>query len=337
MKKYFEILELDVSASIEAVEQAYNELTEAWRPENYQNLPRFKRKAELKLEEINDAYERIRSYLLLKASGEDQKIFDLPSNPSPEPEPEPQPTDGSEPQKTSISSRRKIPIMGVITVAAVLGAVILYLVSNRPETTTPKPQTAAAEKQKSARDGNSAYAPVAAHHLQKESKSDLEGPLRTAKQPLSVKTATQKIRPQKRPDYDGLLTEEALSRYNRNPVRVKSIQNGLITVGYNPGPIDGVIGPLTAMALKQFARDRGHLIADGNFFTTDLTGGILVFGEVSAKHPDWDQIISSEDFTHWLNNQAVMSASQIKKIKQSATARQISEMLDLYKSDKKTP
>ena len=53
MKKYFEILELDVSASIEEVEHAYKELAEAWRPETYQNLPRFKRKAEIKLEEIN--------------------------------------------------------------------------------------------------------------------------------------------------------------------------------------------------------------------------------------------------------------------------------------------
>ena len=88
MKKYFEILELEVSASIEEVEKAYKELAEAWRPENFQNLPRFKRKAEIKLEEVNDAYERIRSYLLVKASGEDQVVFDSPKEPSAEPEPE---------------------------------------------------------------------------------------------------------------------------------------------------------------------------------------------------------------------------------------------------------
>lgn len=225
----------------------------------------------------------------------------------------------------------------MITIAAALGALMLYLISNHPRTTTPEPQTVAAEKQKSAQEGDSASAPAAAHHLKKESKSNSAGTFRTAKQPPSAKTAKQKTNPQKQPDYDGLLSQEALSRYNRDPVRVKSIQNGLITVGYDPGPIDGVIGPLTAKALKQFARDRGHLIADGDFFTTDLTGGILVFGEVSAKHPDWDQVISSQDFIYWLNNQAFMSASQIKKLKKSATARQINEMLDLYKSDKKTP
>ena len=337
MKKYFEILELDVSASIEEVEQAYNELTEAWRPENYQNLPRFKRKAELKLEEINDAYERIRSYLQLKTSAEGQPLFDLPANPSPEPKSDPPPTGGTQPQKISSASQKKIRLMGMITIAAALGVLMLYLISNHPKTTTPQPQTMAAEKQKSTQEGDSASAPAAAHHLKKESESNSAGRFRTAKQPPPAKTATQKINPQKRPDYDSLLTQEALSRYNRDPVRVKSIQNGLITVGYNPGPIDGVIGPLTAKALKQFAKDRAHLIADGDFCTTDLAGAILVFGEVSAKHPDWDQIIGSQDFTYWLNNQAVMSASQIKKLKKSATARQIIEMLDLYKSDKKTP
>jgi hypothetical protein len=337
MKKYFEILELDVSASIEEVEQAYSELAEAWRPENYQNLPRFKRKAELKLEEINDAYKRIRSYLLLKASGENQKVFDLPANPSPEPVAEPQPNEGKEPKKISTSSQRKIRMMGMITVAAALGVLMLYLISNHPRTTTPQPQTIAAEKQKPAQDGASASPQAAADHLKKESKSNSAKTFSAEKQTLSAKKATQKINPQKRPDYDSLLTQEALSRYNRDPVRVKSIQNGLITVGYNPGPIDGVIGPLTTRALKQFAKDRGRLIADGDFFTTDLTGGILVFGEVSAKHPDWDQIISSKDFAYWLNNQAVMSAGQIKKLKKFATARQIIEMLDLYKSDKKTP
>ena len=75
MKRYFAILELYVSASIKEVDKAYKELTEAWRPENFQNLPRFKRKAEIKLEEVNDAYKRIWSYMLLKASNEDQMVF----------------------------------------------------------------------------------------------------------------------------------------------------------------------------------------------------------------------------------------------------------------------
>jgi preprotein translocase subunit Sec63 len=48
MKKYYEILGLDMSASIEEVEQAYRELSDVWHPQTYQNLPRYRRKAEIK-------------------------------------------------------------------------------------------------------------------------------------------------------------------------------------------------------------------------------------------------------------------------------------------------
>ncbi len=72
MKKYYEILGLDMSASIEEVEQTYKELSEVWRPQTYQNLPRYKRKAEIKSKEINEAYERVRTFLLAKQPDKEQ-------------------------------------------------------------------------------------------------------------------------------------------------------------------------------------------------------------------------------------------------------------------------
>lgn len=63
MKKYFDIFELDETASIAELEQAYKELSKAWRPENFQNFPRHRRKAELKLQEINEAYKALKSYM----------------------------------------------------------------------------------------------------------------------------------------------------------------------------------------------------------------------------------------------------------------------------------
>ena len=335
MKKYYEILELDVSASIEEVEQAYTELAEAWRPENYQNLPRFKRKAEIKLKEVNDAYERVRSYLRVKQSGEDQMVFDLPEDPSPESEPETLPAEETQPPQITPPYQRKTLLLGLLAVAAVLGALVLYLISDRQKPQGQKPQTIIAEKEKPA----PATAPpsVSADHPKKESESNSSEKISTAKQPPSEKTAAQKPPSKIRPDYDGLLTQEALSRYNRNPVRVKRIQNGLITIGYNTGPIDGVIGPQTTVALKQFADDRGHVIEAGDLFASDLTNAVLVFAEVAAAHPNWDRIISSEDFARWLDSQTYMSASKVKKLRKSATARQVIEMLVLYKSDKKTP
>lgn len=335
MKKYFEILELDVSASIEEVEKAYKELTEAWRPENYQNLPRFKRKAEIKLEEVNDAYERIRSYLLVKASGEDQMAFDEPKDPAPEPEMPP--AEETQPPQISTLSRRRKLLPGLIAVAAVLGALVFYLISDLQKPQKQKPQTVAVKKDKPATDSDTASPPVSGEHPPKKSESNSAAESNVDKQSPSAKPAAQKLPVKIRPDYDSLLTQQALNRHNRNPVRVKRIQNGLITAGYNTGPIDGVIGPQTTGALRKFANDRGHAIEAGDLFASDLTNTVLVFAEVSAKHPDWDRIIGSKDFTRWLDSQAVMSAYQVNKLRLSATARQVIEMLDFYKSDKKTP
>ena len=337
MKKYFEILELDMSASIEEVELAYKELTEAWRPENYQNLPRFKRKAEIKLNEVNDAYERIRSYLLVKASGEDKMVFDLPKNPSPEPEPGTPPAEETQPPHISAPSQRKKLLLGLIAVAAVLGALMLYLISDRQTPQKQMPRPVVAQKDKPVTDSDTASPPVSADHPKKESESNTAAKFSAEKRSPSAKPTAPKIPTKIRPDYDSLFTLEALSRYNRNPVRVKRIQNGLITVGYDTGPIDGVIGPQTTGALKQFANDRGRVIETGDLFAADLTDAVLVFAEVSAKHPDWDRIIGSEDFARWLDNQKVLSAYQVKKMKNSATARQVIKMLDLYKSGYRKP
>lgn len=305
-----------MSASIEEVEQAYKELAEAWRPENYQNLPRFKRKAEIKLEEINDAYERVRSFLLVKASGEEQMAFDSPKDSSPEPKPEMPPAEETQPPQISAPSHRKKLLLGLIAVAAVLGALMLYLISDRQKPQKQMPQ------------------PIVA---QKESESNSAAKFSAEKRSPSAKPAASQPPVKIRPNYDSLFTLEALSRYNRNPVRVKRIQNGLITVGYNTGPIDGVIGPQTTGALRKFANDHGHVIEASDLLVSNFTKAVLVFAEVSAKHPDWERIIGSEDFAHWLDSQTVMPAYQVKKIKNSATARQVIEMLDLYKSNKKTP
>jgi hypothetical protein len=339
MKKYFEILELDVSASIEDVEQAYKELAEAWRPENYQNLPRFKRKAEIKLEELNDAYERIRSYLLVKTSGEDQMVFDLPKDPSPEPEPETEtaPHEETPPPEMSTPSGRKKLLPGLIAAAIGLGVLMFYLLSDRQMPRIQTSQPAVAQKEKQAQDSDTAAPSVSADHPQKRSGSNSSARSVVEERSPSVKAAAQEPAAKIKPDYGRLLTQNALSRFNRNPVRVKRIQNGLITAGYDTGPIDGVIGPQTTDALRKFANSRGHVIAARHLFASDLTNTVLVFAEVSAKHPDWHRIIGSQDLSRWLDSQTVLSAYQVKKLKTSATARQVREMLDLYKSDKKTP
>ena len=67
MRKYFDIFELDESASLAELEQAYMELSNAWHPENFQNFPRQRHAAQLKLQEINEAYEQLKAYMAAKS------------------------------------------------------------------------------------------------------------------------------------------------------------------------------------------------------------------------------------------------------------------------------
>lgn len=57
--RYYEILDLEPSASLLEVKQAYKDLASVWHPDRYSHNPRLQKKAEDKLKEINQAYEKI--------------------------------------------------------------------------------------------------------------------------------------------------------------------------------------------------------------------------------------------------------------------------------------
>jgi curved DNA-binding protein CbpA len=342
MKKYYEILELDMSASIDEVEQAYKELSEVWRPQTYQNLPRFRRKAEIKSKEINEAYERVRTFLLAKPPAEDQENHVPDSQYLSETIQEKlAPEETIQPQ-ISKPPQRKTLLYGLIAIAVVLGALMFYQISDRKKPEQQGFQTAVTGEEKPTPATSSQQASTA--HLQKEPEAEPSGEFTVAKQLPSGKstgqkyvasTDKQKIVPQVKTDYNALLTEEALNKYNQDPERVKRAQRGLIANGYDTGSLDGIIGPQTTAALKQFASD--HAVEADGLFASDLTGAVLVYAEVAATHPDWHSIIGSDDFARWLDRQSYYQTNTIQNLKKSATARQVIDILNRYKFDKAKP
>ena len=63
MKNYFEILELQPGATPDEVKQAYRDLAKVWHPDRFKGEDeRLKSKAAEKLAEINEAYQKIRTY-----------------------------------------------------------------------------------------------------------------------------------------------------------------------------------------------------------------------------------------------------------------------------------
>lgn len=55
----YAVLDLDPSASLEDVQQTYRDLVKVWHPDRFAHDPRLQRKAEEKLQAINDAYARL--------------------------------------------------------------------------------------------------------------------------------------------------------------------------------------------------------------------------------------------------------------------------------------
>ena len=333
-----------MSASIEELEQAYKELSEVWHPQTYQNLPRYKRKAEIKSKAINEAYERVRTFLLAKSQDkepdEDQKDHVPPGGTPLTSEPEALPSKKTIQPQISKPSPKKTLLYGFIAIAAVLGTLMFYQISDRKKPEQHDFQKVVTEPEKPTPAISSQEASTVP--LQKESESEPYGEFTVAKQLPSGKSAGQKkyvastdkpkIVPQIKTDYNALLTEESLSKYNQDRERIKRAQRGLIANGYDTGPQDGIIGPQTIAALKQFASD--HAVEADGLFASDLTGAVLVYAEVAATHPDWHSIIGSEDFARWLDRQSYYQTSTIENSKNTATARQVVDILNRYKFDK---
>ncbi|MCF8128893.1 MAG: tetratricopeptide repeat protein [Deltaproteobacteria bacterium] len=64
MQRYYEILEVDPQVSLRVVRQSYEDLLQAWDPEAFSKSPHLQKKAERKIEEIHEAYQKIVSFSL---------------------------------------------------------------------------------------------------------------------------------------------------------------------------------------------------------------------------------------------------------------------------------
>lgn len=61
-QQYYRILELEPGASPEEVHQGYLDLTWVWHPDRFTGHPRLQQKAHSKLQQLNEAHERLRSF-----------------------------------------------------------------------------------------------------------------------------------------------------------------------------------------------------------------------------------------------------------------------------------
>lgn len=67
---YFQILEIESEATQAEIKQAYRDLILVWHPDRFCDNPRLQQKAEVKIKQINAAYEFLKSYQLQVDQGE---------------------------------------------------------------------------------------------------------------------------------------------------------------------------------------------------------------------------------------------------------------------------
>lgn len=63
IRRSYEILELNHAATEAEARQAYKDIVNVWHPDRFCNNPRLKQKAEIKLKEVNEAYETVKAFL----------------------------------------------------------------------------------------------------------------------------------------------------------------------------------------------------------------------------------------------------------------------------------
>ncbi len=61
VERYYRVLDIELGASPEEVHQGYLDMTWVWHPDRFVGHPRLQQKAHHKLQELNEAHERLRS------------------------------------------------------------------------------------------------------------------------------------------------------------------------------------------------------------------------------------------------------------------------------------
>ncbi|MFB2967985.1 J domain-containing protein [Aerosakkonema sp. BLCC-F183] len=88
VEQYYRILELEPGATLEEIRQGYKDLAMVWHPDRFPNHPRLRQKAHKKLQLINEAHEKLRSFAPVAATiasppqSESARSQPSPSSPS---------------------------------------------------------------------------------------------------------------------------------------------------------------------------------------------------------------------------------------------------------------
>jgi len=131
INRSYKILGLEPGATPEEVKQAYRDLVRVWHPDHYAHDPRLQKKAEEKLKEIIEAYEKINNFYSYKSKSQEKEKKEYKSEKKPD-EDQPQPEPKTEPKTEQHKPvKRGSPFLKTIWPYLIIGIIILILIYSR--------------------------------------------------------------------------------------------------------------------------------------------------------------------------------------------------------------
>jgi hypothetical protein len=116
---------------------------------------------------------------------------------------------------------------------------------------------------------------------------------------------------------------------------VLQIQQFLQSLGYSSDPLDGLWKDQTLVAVNQFRED--YFLEFRADDVTEITKALQRQRSIITLHPDWPQIARGNRFKSWIEQQVMTSPKICRELLASGEIQQVGSLLDWYKFDRLQP
>lgn len=131
------------------------------------------------------------------------------------------------------------------------------------------------------------------------------------------------------------LTKRSFEPYDLGKEGIRGLQRCLLSLGYKPGPDDGILGGRTLAELNQFCKD--FCIQPSEDLLDGLLLPIVRNATIAEAHPDLRKIVTSGAIDSWVGSQGADRHTLYKKIWDHGTPKQVILLLNFYKFDRERP
>jgi DNA-directed RNA polymerase subunit RPC12/RpoP len=159
--------------------------------------------------------------------------------------------------------------------------------------------------------------------------------IKTTKRPTSSQNELTENLIKGNSSYESYFTKDFFKKSALSQKNVLILQNNLLAIGYQVGPVDGILGNKTLAAIRQFSND--FRIKPNDNFANDILASTNYHATIASGYPDWRNIVKSGELSRWVNRQIPDFKRQIRGVLKTGQPRQIITLLNYYKFDKEKP